>query len=1305
MDGIFQAIAKWLGERFAPMRQRRWVRRVAITLLVVLMLYGLVGFFGVPYALRRILTGQVATAIHRPVTVGKISFNPYRLRLAIDQLHIGDRDPQLPFVDLGHLRVKLSWSSLLRLAPVVGQVTLTQPVFHLVRTGEQVFNFSDLIAQPSPPPRKPPARKPLRFAMSNIELTGGAIYLDDQVLKQHHTVEHIRLGVPFIANLPADVNIFVQPLLRMVVDGSPFRLDGKAKLFAHTQETIVDLSLHQLDLPRYVAYVPVKLPIKLPKGTLSALLHLHFINDVNQPHISLDGGFALDSLELHDAADAPLLSLGHLATELDQIKPLERVIHLKRIYIDALNAHLTRNADGTTNLPPIIGSAAQPSKAATPSPSSTPTPSIQPTATPTPQAAAAPVASQVQVAAPAASPTPPTPRASPGGKAPLDFALGSFELADSAIEVTDRSQPTPAVATLNAIHATLGNLRTVGESTAPYDLKANFAGGGTLAAKGGLELSHNRVTTEAMLDQVDLPALKAFAAPILNGDLAGGKLTASASVKTDFAPGAVNLHVEPASAAIDNLELHGGDPNENPLAWTRFAVAVGQLDLATHQAVINAVTADGLKLFVKRDQQGQLNLQSLIRATPQASPVAPPAPVVAARAPRRALTRVVKKPVAVLSQGASPGSSPAPGSTQQWQYRIDSVVVDKAEIHSLDERAARPVKLDVVPLDLNLKAISSDMSKPIAVEADGVVNGKGSFKIDGTAIPAPLDAKLNLATRRLDLTAVNPYLGNQFNATLAAALLTMNGQVTATNQHDHLKAAYRGDLTLGGVRLLDKLTRENFASWNSFSASHIAAEYGGDKPRIRIGGLALSKFYSRIILNSNGQLNLKDIVSSPQEAPKSLTRVSNAVPASPSPTPTPTPASAPTPGGGQAATPPPAPKPLPAEIAIGGITLQSGHVNYTDNFIQPHYTADLTAIGGKIGALSTSSKEPADVLLNGLVNGSAPLNIKGSVNPLTPLAYVNLGAKADAIELPGLSPYSTKYTGYPIVKGTLTVDVHYLLQDQNLTATNHIFIDQLTFGDKVASKDAINLPVRLAVALLKDSSGAIDLTIPVSGSLNDPQFSIGGVIWQVIKNLLVKAVTSPFSLIGAAVGGSNGGAELNYIEFAPGYAVLTPDSLNRLATIGKALTDRPSLKLDISGRVDPRVDEDGLREAKVDHLVREQQLKAGGESESGAETPLTKDDYDKYLAKVYKAAKFEKPKDLIGLTKSLPPDEMKKLLIANQKVSDEDLHQLADARANAVRAALSQKIAPSRLFILPSKLNANDIKDKGKTTRADLSLE
>ena len=1277
------------------MRASRWPWRIGVTLVTVLVLYGVVGFIGVPYALRRVLTEVVAAQIHRTVTVAKIRFNPYRLRLEADHLHISDRNPQRPFVDLGHLRVKVSWSSLLRFAPIIGELYTDELAVHIVRTGEQAFNFSDLIAgSPPPPGAPPPASKPFHFAVSNIQLNDGAIAFDDQLLGQEHKVEHIRLALPFIANLPAAVDIYAQPFLQMIVDGSRFHLNGATKPFERSQDTVLDLSLHRFDLTRYIAYVPAKLPLKLKSGLLSTMLHLHFLLKDDQPRIRLDGGAALEQVDLEDNAGAPLASIKRVVADFDAIEPLENIVHLKRFYVAGLDAHLTRNADGTTNLSTLGGgsvaapaptaAASNPAAAATPSATIAATP--QATVTPSPTPAPQPLSAQAQIAAPVALPAP-AGTATPAAKSPLDFALGSFELADSTVEVIDRSQPTPASVKLVALHAKLADLRTLGANVAPYELGANVEGGGVLALKGNLELSKYQIATDATIDRLDLPALKAFAAPVLNGNLAAGKLSANASVKTDFSPGKLNLHVEPASAAIEQFDLRGSNAQEDLIAWDRFAIAIGQIDLVSHQALISEVKAEGLKLAVQRDRQGRLNLVSLLRTNPSSS--SPQAP-----RSQNGKQRHAREAAPALPARASPVSS-AP----QWQYRIAAVLIDQAAIHAIDEHAAKPIKVDITPLEIGLKDISSDLTKPIAVTLDAVVNGKGTLKIDGTAIPAPLDAKLRIAAKRLDLTAINAYAGDQLNATIAAAALTMNGVATATQRHDVLRAGYRGDLTLGGVRMLDKLTGDNFLRWNSFNASHIAADYGDGPPRIKIGGLALANFYARIILRSDGKLNLKDILANPQEAPKSLTQI-NPEPAAAPPRPASTPV---------ATEPPPAAKPLPVDLAIGGITLQGGHVNYTDNFIQPHYTADLTDIGGKIGALGTGSTTPAEVVLQGQVNGSAPLAINGTVNPLAPPAFVDLEAKANAIELTGLSPYATKYTGYPIVKGALTVDVHYRLEHQNLSANNHIYIDQLTFGDKVASKDALNLPIRLAVSLLKDSRGVIDLNIPVSGSLNDPQFSIGGVIWQVVKNLILKAVTAPFSLISGAVNavaGGNGSAEaLNHIEFAPGYATLTPAGLTRLDTIAKVLTDRSALQLDIAGRIDPRVDRDGLRQAKVDHEVQLQKIKDTVESEGGGAVTVTKDEYDEYLKKAYKAAQFEKPRNLIGLTKSLPPDAMKQLMITNTSVTDDDLHHLADARADAVRAALSPKIDPARLFIVPPKLTADDIKDSSPTTRVDLSLQ
>jgi hypothetical protein len=233
--------------------------------------------------------------------------------------------------------------------------------------------------------------------------------------------------------------------------------------------------------------------------------------------------------------------------------------------------------------------------------------------------------------------------------------------------------------------------------------------------------------------------------------------------------------------------------------------------------------------------------------------------------------------------------------------------------------------------------------------------------------------------------------------------------------------------------------------------------------------------------------------------------------------------------------------------------------------------------------------------------------------------------------------------------------------------------------------------------------------VPVSGSLSDPQFSVGTVVWHAFLNLIVKAATSPFTLLASVVGGigGGGGADLAYVEFKPGYAILTQDSQNKLATVAKALHERPALRLNIVGRVDPKLDHDGLRYAKVDYLVRQQKAKDDGK-QAGADlagVQVMPDEYDKYLKRAYKAATFPKPKDFLGLNKSLPSDEMKKLMVTNMEVNDKNLQDLANARAAAVREWLGKKVEPARVLVSAPKLDAKGIEDKGKTTRAELQLE
>ena len=311
-------------------------------------------------------------------------------------------------------------------------------------------------------------------------------------------------------------------------------------------------------------------------------------------------------------------------------------------------------------------------------------------------------------------------------------------------------------------------------------------------------------------------------------------------------------------------------------------------------------------------------------------------------------------------------------------------------------------------------------------------------------------------------------------------------------------------------------------------------------------------------------------------------------------------------------------------------------------------------------------------------------------------------AKVRDLELPPLSPYAIKYAGYGIERGKMSVDLAYVVQPSGeLTASNKIVLNQLAFGDKVEDSTA-NLPVKLAVALLADRHGVIDLDLPVSGSINDPQFSLGGVIWKVITNLIVKAVTAPFALLASAFGG--GDSELSRVEFAPGVATLDASAREKLDKVAKALAERPALTLTVTGESRLDRERDAWKKERLARFVRAEKRRqaiAGGAG-AQAEVTVSEAEYPALLKEVYKRADIVKPKNVIGLAKDLPPAEMEALLLASITVTDDAMQQLAVRRGVAVRDYLAaQSIPVERLFLGAPKTASEDA---AWTPRADLKV-
>ncbi|RQZ19261.1 DUF748 domain-containing protein [Burkholderia sp. Bp9031] len=1249
-------------------RSRR-TRRIGLGVLIFLVLFGLLGFFAAPPLIRHIAEQQLSQQLGRPSTIRRIALNPYTLNLEADGVHVGERGGQGDFIDIGKLVVRPSWSSLFRGAPIVNEVRVDSPRFHIVRYDAQRFNFTDLIEKFSTPSPKPES-KPTLFSVSNIQVNDGRIDFDDRLLNEKHVVDNWTLGIPFIATLPSKTDIFVQPKLRARFDGSPIAIDGKTKPFAQSRESEVALTFDRLDVPKLISYAPAKLPVIVTSGLLSSNLKLNFVMSGDTPTLRVSGTVDLNDAKVTGRASEPLFAARGVHVAAAGLEPLRNVLHFDEIRIDQPVVDLSRDKQGVLNVEKLAGQPAAAPKAAAAHPAASGT-----------AASAAATAATTATAASAAS----------GAKAeatakeapPLDLTIRHFAIDGGTINVDDRVPATPTAMSLTKLAATLDGFTLQGKTPAKYTLSTSLSRGGDVKAEGAFSVAAKQADTKLTVDALALPALQPYLGEATRARVLDGTLGGTVNAKADWGKTPLDAQIADSTVSLKSLKLATPDAKAPAIVLPDASAKIAKVDVAARTAEIASVDATGLALDVTRLKDGKIDLAALAEPAQAAVP---------------------KRTVARKAEAAAPS----------WHYRIDALNVKESSANFTDLSTPRPVKLAIKPLDLSVQKISDDMTKPLPVQLKATLNRKGSLNVSGDVTAQPLKVGLKINGNRLDAAAFEPYFGSALNATIASALLNAQGNLTFAQVKDTPRATYRGDVALVDVRMLDKATSDPFAGWRSLALSNLKVNYDEKGTDVDAARVTFSNFYGRVLLDAQGRLNLKDVVAKETGPAQSLTRDASKgepVPLSPGVTP-PAAAQAASAAAVQQASAPvvvkAAPPPQnPVRMHFGELLLQNGRVTYTDNFIKPNYTANLVAIKGTVGAFGTDSTTSAPVDVAANLAGNGPISIKGSVNPLIEKPALDLTATAHDIELTNLTPYSAKYAGYPITKGKLNVDLHYQLANDQLQANNHIFIDQLTFGDHVDNDTATKLPVKLAISLLKNTRGEIDVNLPVSGSLSNPEFSVGGLIWRAVLNLIAKAVTSPFSLLAHAFGGS-GGEDLGYVEFAPGSYQLTDAQQRKLDTVVKMLTEKPSIRLDLIGRVDPAKDAPGLRDAYVERLVRQQKLKdviGQGESIDPMSVKVDPAEYGKYLERAYKAADFKKPRNLVGLQKTLPEADMKQALAEHAPADDNALRTLAQQRAQAVRQYLDGKIDSSRMFVVAPKLDAKGIEDKGATTRVDFGLQ
>ena len=790
-------------------------------------------------------------------------------------------------------------------------------------------------------------------------------------------------------------------------------------------------------------------------------------------------------------------------------------------------------------------------------------------------------------------------------------------------------------------------------------VKLGFVSSDRIASFSGeadVEPTVPAATGRFALSKFSLGLLFPYYKSALAVDVQKGSLDFASAFALDAAG---DLRLTGGEAAISDLNL-AVPGNRNPL-W-RIPQLAGHgvdVDVRARNVTVNEIQAEGAALRLVRERDGTLEMARFLRKEAQ-------------------------------------GETSAEGAA--WTLLTRKLAIDRIAVDFEDRMPDPAVKLTVRDLGLTATDVSNaaDMKSNVALHAQ--IGKGGRFAFAGPVTAHPMGASGRLDASGLALASLQPYLAARVNVVVTDGTLAAKGRVSVdASDPAAVKASWKGDVSIADFAALDKPTSGDLARWKSFSLEGM--DIATAPFRASVARIGLADFYARAIVYDDGTLNLVRLTT-PGAAPE---------PAGDAQSPPQTQAAV-LPPAGDAQPPAQSQAPPPREglpITIGRIDFERGNVNFSDFFVKPNYSVNLTDVTGSV---STMSEEQAgDVSVVARVDRTAPVEVRGHIHPFAKELSLDIEAKARDVDLPPLTPYSVKYAGYGIQKGKLTFDVHYKVENRKLSATNHLVLDQLTFGERVDSPTATKLPVLLAVALLKDVHGVIDIQLPIGGSLDDPKFSVGGLIIRVIVNLLAKAATAPFALLSSMFGG---GEELSTVTFAAGSAAIGPDAQKRIATLSKALADRPALKLNIGGRADPVADREALRHAAVETAMKRAKMKSlvneGTAPASIDQVTIGADERARWLKEAYGEAPIkDRPRNVLGILKDVPPADMEAMLYANAVVGEDALRLLASSRAQAVKDAIAATgVTGERLFLIAPRIDSDAGGGSAPTTlaRVDLGL-
>jgi len=750
---------------------------------------------------------------------------------------------------------------------------------------------------------------------------------------------------------------------------------------------------------------------------------------------------------------------------------------------------------------------------------------------------------------------------------PMILEIGHLHIGGARADLTDLTLRKGFHRTVGPLNITLDNFGTDPSDKNPYAFTGTTDAGEEISWNGNFYLSPLRAQGELKLANFTINKYAGLYQDQVRFEIRGGTVSMDVNYRLDLSESNRVTAVDDSSFALRDFKVGAPGDTNNLAELPLLAITGMSADVEHHQATVGSVLVDGAKLNLNRARDNSINVVEISKPAATATNV--PGGILV-------LLRSVTNAVSLLLQ-----------STNQWSGLVRSVTVTNVALHLEDNVNSRPARLDLSDITLSAKNISNQAGTNLTADLALRWNTNGSLKTAVSASFLPPTVEVGLDLDRIDLGTLDPYLEPKLNLFILGSQLGLHGKVNlSTPANDLPQVTFHGDASLDNFRTVDGVLDEDLIKWDALHFNGIDANLNPQSVTIR--EIAVDGLYARLVIETNKTINVLNAL-----------RMTNPVsPATNQPPPAETKAPA---AKTTVAKTPATNAPLP-RMAIGAIVISNTAVSFSDRSIQPNVSLDIQQINGRIAGLSTEQLQHADIALSAQIEGVGPATITGVVNPFSGTETNRLKVSIHDVDLTPASPYAGKFAGYEIAEGKLNLDLTYELTGKKLKSANVITLDRFTFGERVESPEATHLPVRLAIAILKDRDGKIVLDVPVEGSLDDPKFRIGKVVMRVIVNILEKVATSPFSLLGAVFGG--GGEELAYQEFTPGSADLTAPDKTKLDSLAKGLYARPALGLEMSGSIDPNTDRAGLQRAALDKEIRTRQwtmLRQTGQATNSAD--------------------------------------------------------------------------------------------------------